>query len=170
MRFKLFVACALACGFMAYVLANENVSTEVEELFIKAVPANKAPKIAQAAEFVDIPEEPKKPPAVKKVEKMSPPATAPASAPVSAPASAPAAAKLSPQAKPAVKEAVVPQKLVLPVASSSRGTDDTLTVAGLKPQPKSGALVMPFEYLGELYDVDNSGYNWGKCKSRSIER
>ncbi|KAM8705362.1 hypothetical protein ACLKA7_009774 [Drosophila subpalustris] len=160
MRFKLFVVCALACGFMAYVLANENVSTEVEDL----LPANKAPKIAQAAEFVEIPVEvPKKQltPADKKAEKVSPQVSAPVSAPASA--SAPVAAKLNPEVKPVVKVAVTPQKL-MPVASS-RGTDDILTVAGLKPQPMSGAMVMPFEYLGELYDVDSTGYNWGKLKS-----
>ncbi|KAL7729306.1 hypothetical protein ACLKA6_008885 [Drosophila palustris] len=158
MRFKLFVVCALACGFMAYVLANENVSTEVEDL----LPANKAPKSAQAAEFVEIPVEVHKKqltPADKKAEKVSPQLSAPASAS----ASAPVAAKLSPEVKPVVKVAVTPQKL-MPVASS-RGTDDILTVAGLKPQPMSGAMVMPFEYLGELYDVDSSGYNWGKLKS-----
>lgn len=32
MRFKLFLASLLACGFIAYVIANENVSTETESV------------------------------------------------------------------------------------------------------------------------------------------
>jgi len=52
--------------------------------------------------------------------------------------------------------------LIPVVHVSSRGTDDILTVAGLKPEKMFGALIMPNDYLGELYDVDNSGYNWGE--------
>ncbi|XP_017848444.1 protein mesh isoform X1 [Drosophila busckii] len=137
MRFKLFVVCAMACGFMAYVLANENISTEVEDQIINAAPANKAPKAPtpKAVEFVEMVEPVKAAPAAKKA------------------LPAPAAAQ-------PIKVAVSPQKM-LPVASS-RATDDILTVAGLKPQAKSGALVMANygDYLGELYDLDTSGYNW----------
>lgn len=161
MRFKLFVVCALACGFMAYVLANENVSTEVEDQVKKVPAASKSPKIDEAAELVELLEVPKNPPpppppAVKKVEKPTVPVVpaqkvVPAVHTVAAPAPA---QKLVP--------AAASQRL-LPVASS-RGTDDILTVAGLKPQPKSGALIMPHEdyYMAELYDVDANGVNWGK--------
>lgn len=161
MRFKLFVVCALACGFMAYVLANENVSTEVEDQVKKVPAASKSPKIEEAAELVELLEVPKNPPpppppAVKKVEKPTVPAV-PAQKVVPA---------VQTVAAPAAAQKVVPaaaSQRLLPVASS-RGTDDILTVAGLKPQPKSGALIMPHEdyYMAELYDVDANGVNWGK--------
>lgn len=32
MRFKLFLASLLACGFIAYVIANENISSEIESV------------------------------------------------------------------------------------------------------------------------------------------
>lgn len=152
MRFKLFVVCALACGFMAYVLANENVSTEVEDQVKKVATANKSPKIDEAVELVELLEE------VPKALAPSPPAVKKANKPPVVPTL---------QQKPAIrveqpKELQLAGKL-LPVASS-RGTDDILTVAGLKPQPKSGALIMPHEdyYMAELYDVDANGVNWGK--------
>lgn len=161
MRFKLFVVCALACGFMAYVLANENISAEVEDQIINSPVANKASKKAQAVEFVEI------------VEPLPPAAAAPA---VPAPV-APAVKKVdkvvaakpaaTPSAAPAVKAKVASSPVAFS-AASSRGTDDILTVAGLKPQAKSGALVMPFDYLGELYDLDSTGYNWGKCNGLPI--
>lgn len=150
MRFKLFVVCALACGFMAYVLANENVSTEVDDQVKKVAAAIKSPKIDEAVELVELDELPQTPPpAVKKASKPVAPVLG------------------AQQQKPATL--LVPHKEVpkagklLPVASS-RGTDDILTVAGLKPQPKSGALIMPHEdyYMAELYDVDANGVNWGK--------
>ncbi|XP_030564094.1 protein mesh isoform X2 [Drosophila novamexicana] len=151
MRFKLFVVCALACGFMAYVLANENISTEVEDQIINAVPANKANKIVQAAEFVEIVDQPKK-------ATPSSPSPAVAAAPDKKVQKAPA---VTPKPLPTTSAGkLVPVVHVAPLAASSRGTDDILTVAGLKPQPKSGALVMPLEYLGELYDLDSTGYNW----------
>lgn len=154
MRFKLFVVCALACGFMAYVLANENISTEVEDQIINAVPASKANKIVQAAEFVEIVDQPKK-------ATPSSPSPAVAAAPDKKVQKAPA---VTPKPLPTTSAGkLVPVVHVAPLAASSRGTDDILTVAGLKPQPKSGALVMPLEYLGELYDLDSTGYNWGKC-------
>lgn len=154
MRFKLFVVCALACGFMAFVLANENVSTEVEDQVKKVATANKSPKIDEAVELVELLEE-----VVPKAPAPSPPAVKKANKPPVVP--------VQESQKPAIrveqpKEVQLAGKL-LPVASS-RGTDDILTVAGLKPQPKSGALVMPHEdyYMAELYDVDANGVNWGK--------
>lgn len=163
MRFKLFVVCALACGFMAYVLANENVSTEVEDQVKKVAAASKSPEIDDAAELVELLEVPKNPPPTppKKVDKPAVPVVAapkvvPAVQAVAAPAPAPAPQKVAPVA-------ATQKQNLLPVASS-RGTDDILTVAGLKPQPKSGALIMPHEdyYMAELYDVDANGVNWGK--------
>lgn len=160
MRFKLFVVCALACGFMAYVLANENVSTEVEDQVKKVAAASKSPEIEDAAELVELLEVPKNPPPPppKKVDKPAVPVVVPAQKVV------PAVQKVAAPA-PAQKVAPVAAKKqnLLPVASS-RGTDDILTVAGLKPQPKSGALIMPHEdyYMAELYDVDANGVNWGK--------
>ncbi|TDG52322.1 hypothetical protein AWZ03_001152 [Drosophila navojoa] len=155
MRLKLFVVCALACGFMAYVLANENISADVEDQIINApANANKASKKAQAVEFVEI------------IEPPPPPAPAPVAAAAAA-AAAPAPAAKQAVAKPAATPSPAPaakaKTAVSPppaVVASKRGTDDILTVAGLKPQPKSGALVMPFDYLGELYDLDSTGYNW----------
>ncbi|EDV90809.1 protein mesh isoform X2 [Drosophila grimshawi] len=161
MRFKLFVVCVLACGFMAYVLANENISTEVEDQIVNkpapaapaapaAAPIKSTNKLAKEAEFVEIPVVVPKKTAesvVKIVEKV-------------------AAISPKPTVGAAVAAAASPAKLVPLVhvaplaAASSRGTDDILTVAGLKPQQKSGALVMPNDYLGELYDLDSTGYNW----------
>nr|XP_016998391.1 protein mesh isoform X1 [Drosophila takahashii]XP_016998393.1 protein mesh isoform X1 [Drosophila takahashii] len=134
MRFKLFLVCALACGFMAYVLANENISTEeeLEDQIVNAVPEPvKVVKPKNQAEFVEVP---KATPEVKKVE-----------------------VKEEKKTKPL---ALQKPTLIPVVHVTSRGTDDVLTVAGLKPQKMSGALIMPNDYLGELYDVDNSGYNW----------
>jgi len=141
MRLKLFLVCALACGFMAYVLANENISTEeFEDQIINAVPEPvKADKPKNQAEFVEVP---KATPVVKKVEE---------------------------EEKPKTKPLALQKPTLIPVVHvTSRGTDDVLTVAGLKPQKMFGALVMPNDYLGELYDVDNSGYNWGESISLSL--
>ncbi|KAI8044540.1 hypothetical protein M5D96_000709 [Drosophila gunungcola] len=137
MRFKLFVVCALACGFMAYVLANENISTEeLEDQIVNAVPEPvKKPvtKPKPQAEFVEV--VPKATPVVKKVEV---------------------------EEKTKTKPLALQKPTLIPVVHvTSRGTDDILTVAGLKPQKMFGALIMPNDYMGELgYDVDNSGYNW----------
>lgn len=134
MRFKLFVVCALACGFMAFVLANENISTEeFEDQIINAVPEPvKVTKPKAQAEFVEVP---KATPAPKKAEANN----------------------------PKTKPLALQKPTLIPVVHvSSRGTDDILTVAGLKPEKMFGALIMPNDYLGELYDVDNSGYNWGE--------
>ncbi|XP_068155674.1 protein mesh isoform X2 [Drosophila tropicalis] len=145
MRFKLFLVCALACGFMAYVLANENFSTEEED------------EIINKAEVLEVPPEiikQKDPVEAKPKAKPSPKATTTSTV---KPAKATAAAA----AAPASGGAVIPgQRLVPVVHASSRDTDDILSVSGLKPQAMSGALVMPYDYLGELYDVDSSGYNW----------
>ncbi|XP_030370476.1 protein mesh isoform X2 [Scaptodrosophila lebanonensis] len=149
MRFKLFLACLLACGFMAYVIANENVSTELEDKII-----NKPQK--KISEYVEIIEEPEL--ATKKAaattQKTTPkPTKKPEAAKTTAtaPTTAKAPVKLSAQAK-------VASNKLMPV--DLRGKDDILTVAGLSPQSKSGALIMPGAYLGELYDLDSSGYNW----------
>ncbi|EDW82985.2 uncharacterized protein Dwil_GK22555, isoform D [Drosophila willistoni] len=148
MRFKLFLVCALACGFMAYVLANENFSTEEEDQIINS-----------KAEILEVPPEiikQKEPVETKPKVKPTPKATTTSTVKPAKP-TAPAAAA----AAPATGGAVIPgQRLVPVVHASSRDTDSILSVSGLKPQAMSGALVMPYDYLGELYDVDSSGYNW----------
>ncbi|KPU80188.1 uncharacterized protein Dana_GF16595, isoform C [Drosophila ananassae] len=139
MRFKLFVVCALACGFMAYVLANENISTEedLDDQVINAVPqivANPKPsqpvKPKADTEFVEV---------VKDVPKTT--------------------TKTKPSTSPTPKPTPSGQRMIPVVHVTSRGTDDVLTVAGLKPQKTFGALIMPDDYMGELIDV-NTGYNW----------
>lgn len=157
MRFKLFVVCALACGFMAYVLANENFSAEEVEFddqIVNAVPLEQPkaqPKPKPQAETFDVP---KATPDPKKVVVVN-----------STPSPKPSV--LTTQ-KPTQKVGTGGQRMIPVVHIDSRGTDDVLTVAGLKPQAMSGALIMPNDYLGELYDVDNSGYNWGECSVFSV--
>lgn len=141
MRFKLFVVCALACGFMAYVLANENISTEedLDDQAINAVPeivVNPKPsqpvKPKADTEFVGV---------IKDVPKTT--------------------TKPKPSTSPSPKPTPGGQRMIPVVHVTSRGTDDVLTVAGLKPQKTFGALIMPDDYMGELIDV-NTGYNWGE--------
>lgn len=50
MRFKLFLASLLACGFIAYVIANENISTETESIAASAK-TNKDKNIKQQQNF-----------------------------------------------------------------------------------------------------------------------
>jgi len=135
MCLKLFFASLLACGFMNYVIANENTLTDLD----KNIESDTISKISNDIELLEIVPEVVTENVVKNASKTEKPK---------------AKKKSTTTTEKTTKQ---PKSIVfVPVTQNTNKTNALMQ--------RSGALRMSDEYLGELgFDIMNdNGYNWGK--------